>query len=94
MGRRLPYDWMEDNMSDQLETPGVVIKVRENGSLLVEGPVRLVDADGNEWDVSDKARFSLCRCGASQRKPFCDGSHRGIAFEACERAPVVVQPES
>ena len=78
-------------MAEGAQIPNVVIKVRENGSLLVEGPVRLIDADGNEWDVAGKERFSLCRCGASQKKPFCDGSHRAVGFDACERAPTVVQ---
>lgn len=65
---------------------GVTITVRENGSYLVEGPVRLVDADGNEYDLSGKTRFSLCRCGGSTRKPFCDGTHSRIGFQGAERA--------
>lgn len=64
----------------------VKITVRENGSYLVEGPVRLVDADGNEYDISAKKRVSLCRCGASTNKPFCDGTHSKMGFEAAERA--------
>jgi CDGSH-type Zn-finger protein len=66
--------------------PSVTITVRENGSYLVEGPVRLVDADGNEYDLSGKTRFSLCRCGGSTRKPFCDGTHSRIGFQGAERA--------
>ena len=66
--------------------PVVTITVRENGSYLVEGPVRLVDADGNEYDLSGKTRFSLCRCGGSTRKPFCDGTHSRIGFQGAERA--------
>ena len=62
------------------------ITIRENGPYLVEGPLLLVDADGNEYDLSGKKRFSLCRCGASTRKPFCDGTHSRIGFEAAERA--------
>ena len=50
----------------------VTIKVRQNGSLLVEGEdVKLVDWNGNEY-VLNKKPFALCRCGQSQRKPFCD----------------------
>ncbi len=64
----------------------VVITVRKNGSYLVDGPVRLVDADGNQYDLGEKKRFSLCRCGASVNKPFCDGTHSKIGFEAAERA--------
>jgi len=64
----------------------VVITVRPNGSYLVDGPVKLVDADGNEYDLSQKKKVSLCRCGASVNKPFCDGSHSRIGFAAAERA--------
>lgn len=67
-------------------SPEVVIRARENGPLVVEGPVRLIDADGNEYDVSGKPRVSLCRCGASTRKPFCDGAHSKLGFQAAERA--------
>jgi CDGSH-type Zn-finger protein len=70
-------------MADEAQ---VTITVRKNGSYLVEGPVRLVDAEGNEYDLSGKTRFSLCRCGASTKKPFCDGTHSKIGFQAAERA--------
>jgi CDGSH-type Zn-finger protein len=54
------------------------ITVRANGSLRVNGAT-LIGADGNV--ISDKETFSLCRCGASKDKPFCDGSHREAGFE-------------
>ncbi|CAN5306181.1 hypothetical protein BH20GEM2_BH20GEM2_02040 [soil metagenome] len=73
-------------MEEQVQVPQVTIKVRQNGSYLVEGPVRLVDADGNEYDLKGKQRFSLCRCGGSTTKPFCDGTHSKIGFQAAERA--------
>ena len=53
----------------------VVIKVRERGPYLVKGPVTLTDADGNPY-VLEGENVALCRCGGSQTKPFCDGSHR------------------
>ncbi|MEX2582696.1 MAG: CDGSH iron-sulfur domain-containing protein [Gemmatimonadota bacterium] len=65
---------------------GVVITVRENGPYRVQGPARVVDADGIEYDVSAKKAVSLCRCGASVTKPFCDGTHSRMGFEAAERA--------
>ncbi|MEX2611406.1 MAG: CDGSH iron-sulfur domain-containing protein [Gemmatimonadota bacterium] len=68
------------------EENNVTITVRENGPYRVEGPVRLVDADGNEYDISGKPAVSLCRCGGSTRKPFCDGTHSKLGFEAAERA--------
>jgi CDGSH-type Zn-finger protein len=62
------------------------IKVRQNGSLLVEGDdVRLIDWNGNEYALP-KRPFALCRCGASSKKPFCDASHKNIGFSACEAA--------
>ena len=68
-------------MSDE-----VVIKVLNNGPYRVEGPVKIVDADGNEFDVSKKARISLCRCGGSTTKPFCDGTHSKIGFQGASAA--------
>jgi CDGSH-type Zn-finger protein len=65
----------------------VVIKVRHNGPYKVTGPVTIVDADGNEYDLSDfGGSVVLCRCGASTTKPFCDKTHSQIGFEAAERA--------
>jgi CDGSH-type Zn-finger protein len=62
------------------------IRVRQNGSLLVEGDdVTLVDWNGNQYPIP-KRPFSLCRCGASKRKPFCDGSHRDCGFVGDEAA--------
>ncbi|MCI0403202.1 MAG: CDGSH iron-sulfur domain-containing protein [Acidobacteria bacterium] len=46
-----------------------------------------MDLDGNEWDVSAKPAFSLCRCGHSANKPFCDGSHKTVGFVAEDTAP-------
>lgn len=72
------------------------IKVRQNGSLLVEGDdVRLIDWNGDEYVLS-KRPFALCRCGQSGRRPFCDGSHKHCGFEAAEAAPgpdALVAPE-
>ena len=68
-------------MSDQVR-----ITVTENGPLSVRGPITLVDQDGNEYDISDRKRVKLCRCGASETKPFCDGAHTLIGFEATGRA--------
>ncbi len=74
-------------MAEQTEANGgVVIRARHNGPYLVEGPVSIVDADGNEYDISEKKRVSLCRCGASTKKPFCDGTHSKMGFDAAERA--------
>lgn len=65
----------------------VKVTVRPNGPYRVEGLIQLVDANGGQWDLTGKPAVSLCRCGASANKPFCDGSHKTIGFEASETAP-------
>ncbi len=70
------------------------ITVRKNGPFRVEAPagsIEMVDADGNAYDLSGKLKegrlaFSLCRCGGSISKPFCDGTHSRIGFQAAEAA--------
>ena len=58
----------------------------EDGPVLVTGGVfRVVDAGGREFSV-DKETIALCRCGASMKKPFCDGAHSKVGFRANERA--------
>jgi CDGSH-type Zn-finger protein len=79
---------------EEQKQPATTIKVNNNGSYLVEGPVRLIDADGQEYDISQRKRVSLCRCGASVNKPFCDGTHSKIGFAAAERAVREAQAES
>ena len=44
------------------------------------------DADGNKYDLTGKPAFSLCRCGGSVTKPFCDGAHSRIGFQGAELA--------
>lgn len=61
------------------------ITINPNGSLRIEGDVELYDGTGKKYDLAGRTTFSLCRCGASTRKPFCDGSHRGAGFASvCE----------
>jgi CDGSH-type Zn-finger protein len=66
----------------------VKITIRKNGPYRVEGleNLELVDADGNRYDLSGKTAISLCRCGGSTTKPFCDGTHSKIGFQAAEAA--------
>jgi 3-phenylpropionate/trans-cinnamate dioxygenase ferredoxin subunit len=61
-----------------------MIETIKNGPLIVNGPVELKDADGNLYPAKD--RIALCRCGASTTKPFCDGTHSKIGFQAAEAA--------
>jgi CDGSH-type Zn-finger protein len=72
----------------------VKITVRPNGPYRVEAPldsVELVDHNGVPFDLGGKVRdgklaFSLCRCGGSVMKPFCDGTHSKIGFQGAETA--------
>jgi len=68
---------------DQTETS---IKPSDNGPYLVRGPVQLVDSEGNAWSTEGK-NIALCRCGHSENKPFCDGTHNKINFQSAVRAP-------
>ena len=62
----------------------VKITVLKNGPYIVTGGVELKDADGKSYPSQD--RVALCRCGASTKKPFCDGTHSKIGFQAAEQA--------
>jgi CDGSH-type Zn-finger protein len=72
----------------------VKITARRNGPYRVEAPIgsiELLDADGNPYDLSARVKegklaFSLCRCGGSVQKPFCDGTHSKLGFQAAEAA--------
>jgi CDGSH-type Zn-finger protein len=74
------------------------VSVSENGPYMVTGDVPLAkqtivaDAQGGSeaWrqgeEIPRRANYALCRCGASQTKPFCDGSHAKIGFDGTETA--------
>jgi uncharacterized Fe-S cluster protein YjdI len=55
-----------------------VATLRPDGPLVVMGELRVLDAEGNE--LSQGARHFFCRCGGSQNKPFCDGTHKRNGF--------------
>jgi CDGSH-type Zn-finger protein len=57
------------------------ITVRDNGPLRIEGEdLEIYDPNGNRFGLGGRPAISLCRCGHSQNKPFCDGSHKGALF--------------
>lgn len=60
------------------------VTVRLNGPYWLEGPIELVDQQGNYFAVQEGERLALCRCGRSDNKPFCDSSHgkKTPAFDA------------
>src|ERR1700739_884993 len=74
----------------------VKITVRPNGPYRVEAPegtIELVDANGKKYDFAGEAAVSLCRGGGSVNKPFCDGTHSRIGFQAAEAAVAAEKKE-
>lgn len=70
----------------------VEIHVRPDGSYKVYGPVKVLDVDGNEYELSRRRkpdtrgdRIKLCRCGHSRTMPFCDESHVEAGFSSRPR---------
>jgi CDGSH-type Zn-finger protein len=60
---------------------------RDNASNRIFGPARIVDAEGNLIRaIPDGEYASLCRCGHSKEKPFCDSTHKEIGFQSVVRA--------
>ena len=67
----------------------IKILAKKNGPYIVSGDLNeleLTDADGTRYDIAGKPAVALCRCGASVNKPFCDGTHSRIGFQAAEAA--------
>jgi len=64
--------------ADETTTPELRIRLRRNGPLVLQGPVRIEREDGVL--LREAESMALCRCGASREQPFCDGSHRVTAF--------------
>jgi len=60
----------------------VKVTVRNNGPLRIEGEITLLDQDGKAFGLGERAAISLCRCGQSANKPFCDGTHGKAGFDS------------
>lgn len=58
------------------------LTIFNNGSIRVEGDFELVDQDGKAFGLAGRTRIALCRCGQSQKKPFCDGTHKTCGFQS------------
>jgi len=59
------------------------ITIKSNGSIKVEGEdFELLDENGNKFDLAGRNKISLCRCGQSSKKPFCDSTHKTCGFES------------
>lgn len=64
----------------------VKLTILNNGSIRVEGNVDIQDAAGNSYGLMGRTVVSLCRCGLSANKPFCDGSHNHHGFQHTPQA--------
>jgi len=62
--------------------PAAKVTVVNNGPIRIEGDFSLADAAGNEYGLAGRTVISLCRCGLSDNKPFCDGHHGVAGFES------------
>jgi len=63
----------------------VVITPYRDGPLLVRGPFRMLDQNGEEIEIG-RETVALCRCGHSRLRPFCDGTHKLTRFQAPSEA--------
>jgi CDGSH-type Zn-finger protein len=61
---------------------GTKIVVRNNGPLRIEGEFTIVDQAEKAFGLGGRTAVSLCRCGNSENKPFCDGSHGRTGFQS------------
>ena len=68
------------------------ITVRNNGSIRIEGDFEIVDSEGAVFDLAGRTTIGLCRCGHSENKPFCDGSHRKAGFQSEIKARALPPP--
>ena len=71
----------------------VTIRVRKNGPYLLQGPATIEDPEGNSMQLAEGENAALCRCGASTDKPFCDGTHTQVGFQAAEAAQRMVDEQ-
>ncbi len=68
------------------------INVASNGPLRISGNFVIKDAQGKEFDLAGRNAISLCRCGHSDNKPFCDGSHNRKGFQSVVEARALPPP--
>ena len=69
------------------------ITVRNNGPLRVEGDFEIVDMQGQVYGLAGRNAISLCRCGHSANKPFCDGAHKSAGFQDQQQARELPPPK-
>jgi CDGSH-type Zn-finger protein len=83
-GQQCPKMYTQHESKRGLLMADVKIEARPNGPYVVTGAIELCDTNGNV--LATQERTVLCRCGASTKKPFCDGTHSKIGFQAAAEA--------
>jgi CDGSH-type Zn-finger protein len=68
------------------------VTVRNNGPIRIEGDFTIYDQDGEAFDLAGRTTISLCRCGQSANRPFCDGTHGKCGFESAVLARTLAPP--
>ena len=69
------------------------ITINNNGSIRLEGEFTIQDMEGKPFDLGERTTIGLCRCGHSENKPFCDGSHKRVGFESVCPARALPAPK-
>lgn len=62
------------------------LSVANDGPLRIEGEFEVLDQEGKPFGLGGRTKISLCRCGHSENKPFCDGSHKKVSFQSAVQA--------
>ncbi len=65
------------NNETQIDMSKTKLTINNNGSVKIEGDFEIVDRNGNAYGLQGRTVLSICRCGLSKNKPFCDGAHNG-----------------
>jgi CDGSH-type Zn-finger protein len=73
--------------------PSTKITVNNNGSIKIDGDFEILDPSGAPFGLAGRTVISLCRCGQSANKPFCDGSHKRVGFEDAVKARELPPPQ-
>jgi len=69
------------------------VTIFNNGPIRIEGEFTIVDVEGNAYDLAGRTAIGLCRCGLSNNKPFCDGTHGKGGFDSACKAFALPAPK-
>ncbi len=75
----ISYEIAGQNPQENIASSETLVDIKDNGPILLDGPAQIKYK--GETLVNDSKKIALCRCGASQNKPYCDGAHSKIDFE-------------